>query len=382
MTVLPPAPLGLYIHLPFCAGRCPYCDFFAQPHAPALARRLVPALVQHLERLAPQAGGRRLEHVYLGGGTPSLRPAAEIASLLEAAKRLIGLAPDCEISLEANPGGLSPEKLRRLRAAGVNRLSLGVQSLHPETLAMLGRRHRPEGVVRAVTQARAAGFANLSLDLIYGLPGQTPAMAAADLRAAIVLEPDHLSYYELTLAPETPFGQRYHKGQPPLPDEDAILAMEDQALEFLETAGLMRYEVSNFARPGRTCRHNQDTWRGGDYLALGPGAHGHLRGVRWAYLPDVTAYLAGVAAGGEPLAFREELSGRQRALELVLLGLRTLEGVDLEAVARLWPGSLGPEWTGARDELVRRGWATLDETHLRPTAMGLRLADATAALFA
>ncbi len=376
------SPLGLYIHLPFCAGRCPYCDFFARPHAPALARRLVPALVRHLERLAPQAGGRLLDHVYLGGGTPSLRPAAEIAALLEAARSRIGLAPDCEVSLEANPGGLSLGKLQRLRAAGVNRLSLGVQSLRPETLALLGRRHRARDVVRAVSQARAAGFASLSLDLIYGLPGQTPALAAADLRAAIALEPDHVSYYELTLAPETPFGQRYAKGRPPLPAEDAILAMEDQALELLEAAGLERYEVSNFARPGRACRHNQDTWRGGDYLSLGPGAHGHLDGVRWAYLTDVAAYLAGVAGGGEPLAFREELSGRQRALELIMLGLRTVEGVDLAAAARVWPGVRNPEWSRAADQLVRRGWASLAEARLRPTPLGLRLADAAAALFA
>lgn len=376
------ASLGLYIHLPFCAGRCPYCDFFARPHQPALARRLVPALIRHLERLAPRAGGRRLDHVYLGGGTPSLRPAAEIAELLAAARRLIGLAPGCEITLEANPNGLSPLKLRRLRAAGVNRLSLGVQSLEPEALALLGRRHRAPDVVRAVAQARAAGFANLSLDLIYGLPGQTPPSARADLEAALALEPDHVSYYELTLAPETPFGQRYRKGQPPLPGEDAVLAMEDQALALLEAGGLKRYEVSNYARPGHECRHNQDTWRGGDYLALGPGGHAHLSGVRWAYLPDVAAYLDAVEAGGEPLAMREELSGRQRALELMLLGLRTVEGVDLAAVARLWPGSRGPEWTLAREELVRRGWAVLAGGWLRPTALGLRLADAAAALFA
>jgi oxygen-independent coproporphyrinogen-3 oxidase len=158
--------------------------------------------------------------------------------------------------------------------------------------------------------------------------------------------------------------------------------MEDQALALLEAAGLKRYEVSNFARPGRACRHNQDTWRGGDYLALGPGAHGHLSGVRWAYLPDVEAYLAGVAAGEEPLAWREELSDRQRALELIMLGLRTVEGVDLAAAARLWPGARGPEWGQAREALVRRGWANQVGSRLRPTPLGLRLADAAAGLFA
>ena len=171
-----------------------------------------------------------------------------------------------------------------LRAAGVNRLSLGAQSLDPLSLKLLGRRHSPADTRRAVAQARAAGFANLSLDIIYGLPGQSLAQAQADLHAVLELSPDHLSLYELTLSPATPFGRAFVKGRPPLPDMDEVLAMEDAALELLEANGLARYEVSNFARPGHQCRHNQDTWRGGDYLALGPGAHGHLAGGagRWS----------------------------------------------------------------------------------------------------
>lgn len=375
-------PLGLYIHLPFCAGRCPYCDFFARPYAPGPARALVPALLRHLALIAPLAGHRAFDHVYLGGGTPSLWPAAAIAELIAAAAALVGLAPDCEISLEANPGGLSATKLARLRAAGVNRLSLGAQSFSPSLLQALGRRHRPADVIRAVDQARTAGFMNLSLDLIYGLPGQGVDDARRDLIAALELTPDHLSYYELTLAPETPFGQRYQNGRPPLPGEDAILAMEDQAVELVEAAGLMRYEVSNFARPGFACRHNVDTWRGGDYLALGPGAHGHLAGARWALAADVDAYLAGVAAGAEPLAWRETLSGEQRALELAMLGLRTAAGVDLAACAALLGRPAAAAWAGPLAEIQVRGWARLAGPRLIPTALGLRLADAAAVLFA
>ncbi|MBI5524621.1 MAG: radical SAM family heme chaperone HemW [Desulfarculus sp.] len=374
-------PCGLYIHLPFCAGRCPYCDFFAQPLAPGLARVLLPALLRHLEMAAPLAGGRALGHVYLGGGTPSLLPAGIIARLIQAARQHLGLAPACEISLEANPGTLSAGKLQALKAAGVNRLSLGAQSFDPALLKLLGRRHTPQDTRRAVAQARAVGFANLSLDLIYGLPGQTLAMARGDILAALELRPDHLSLYELTLAPETPFGRAYAKGRPPLPSEDQVLAMEDAALELLEAAGLARYEVSNFARPGHECRHNQDTWRGGDYLALGPGAHGHLAGRRWAWLADVKAYVEAVRAGREPLEFSEDLTPRQRAWELIMLGLRTVEGVDLARVGALLDRDPRRMWAGPLAQLSAQGWARLEGDLLMPTPLGLRLADAAAGLF-
>lgn len=376
-----PTPLGLYIHLPFCAGRCPYCDFHAQAFAPGPARALVPALLRHLEKLAPLAGGRPLNHVYLGGGTPSLLPAGQIARLIEAARQHLGLAPDCEISLEANPGTLSAGKLQALQAAGVNRLSLGAQSLDARLLKTLGRRHTPQDTRRAWGQARAAGFANLSLDLIHGLPGQTTELARADILAALELAPDHLSLYELTLAPDTPFGRAYAKGRPPLPGEDEMLAMEDAALALLEAAGLARYEVSNFARPGHECRHNQDTWRGGDYLALGPGAHGHLAGRRWAWVAEVAAYVAAVEAGREPLEFSEDLTPRQRAWELIMLGLRTSEGVDLARVGALLGQDPRCTWAAPLAQLTGQGWARLDGQRLVPTPLGLRLADAAAALF-
>ncbi|MFH1036082.1 MAG: radical SAM family heme chaperone HemW [Pseudomonadota bacterium] len=374
-------PLGLYIHLPFCASRCPYCDFFALRHAAGPARALIPALLRHLEMIAPLAGGRLLDHVYLGGGTPSLLPAARIAQLLEGARRHVGLALGCEVSLEANPGTLSRGKLAALLAAGVNRLSLGVQSFQPGLLRALGRRHTPADTRRAVSQARAAGFSNLSLDLMYGLPGQDLALARADILAALELGPEHVSLYELTLAEHTPLGQALVKGRPPLPSEDALLAMEDQALAMLETAGLKRYEVSNFARPGRECRHNRDTWRGGDYLALGPGAHSHLAGRRWAWLPDVEAYVAGVKAGRPPLEFSEELTPAQRGLELMMLGLRTEEGVDLTRLRDLLGRDPRLAWQEPLARLLERGWARLAGGRLRPTPRGLRMADAAAAMF-
>lgn len=373
--------LGLYIHLPYCPSRCPYCDFNARPYNHDQSRRLLEALLAQVETLAPPADGRRLATVYFGGGSPAMRPARDLARLLEAINRRLGLAADAEVSLEADPGGLSPKKLQALRDAGFNRLSLGAQSFSPQMLRILGRRHGPEHIARAVGWARRAGFDNLNLDLIYALPGQDRRMARADVKAALTLAPEHVSLYELTLSPDTPFGRAYVKGEPPLPDEDQTADMEEAALELLEAAGLARYEVSNFARPGRECRHNQSTWRGGDYLALGPGAHGHLAGRRWAWRDDPEAYIRELARDGRPLAFSEDLPPRVQAAERVMLGLRTREGVDLAGLARLLGDDPRRFWSQPLAQLRERGWARLGKTHLVPTALGLRMADAAAELF-
>ncbi|MCB2227148.1 MAG: radical SAM family heme chaperone HemW [Desulfarculaceae bacterium] len=376
------AGLGLYIHLPYCPSRCPYCDFNAKAYDHGEARRLLAGLAVHLERLAPLAQGRALDTVYFGGGTPAMLPAAALAGLLRQARELIGLTPRAEVSLEANPGALSRGKLAALRAAGFNRLSLGAQSFDPELLRAMGRRHTPEDTRRAVAHARQAGFGEVNLDLIYGLPGQSEAQAAADIAAALDLRLEHLSLYELTLAPETPFGRQYRPGQAPLPGDQALAAMEAHALAALEDAGLTRYEVSNFARPGFECRHNQSTWAGGDYLALGPGAHGHLAGVRWAWLADAGAYCDALEQGEEPYAFREELSREQRALELIMLGLRTVRGVELAPLAALLGGDPRRAYPAALAELRQRGWAVIKQGRIVPTARGLAMADAAAALFA
>lgn len=374
--------LGMYLHLPFCPSRCPYCDFFSQPWNQALAGPLVRAMLLHLEREAPLAEGRNLASLYLGGGTPAMWPAHLLGRLLEAIAGSIGLEPTAEVTLEANPGALSRAKLKLLRALGVNRLSLGAQSFDDRLLGALGRRHDVAQTFRAVEAARAAGFDNLSLDLIYGLPGQTPQDLARDLEAALACRPEHLSLYELTLGPSTPFGRRYQKGKPPLPTGAEMASMEDHAYRALEQGGLIRYEVSNFAHPGRGCRHNQDVWRGGDYLALGPGAHGHLQGLRWAWLPDAAAYIAAVKIGSEPLQFQERLTPEQRALELFMLGLRTTRGVDLAEVERVLGARPVEAYGPALAGIQAQGWAVLSGDRLIPTSLGLSMADAAAELFA
>lgn len=374
--------LGLYLHLPFCPGRCPYCDFYSQVYQPGQARELIAGLARHLELAAPLAGGRALSTVYFGGGTPSMLPVSAVASLLEAIDRAVGIEAGAEVSLEANPGTLSRAKLGALRAAGFNRLSIGAQSMDPAMLEALGRRHGADDTRRAFSQARSAGFENLSLDLIYGLPHQGPASAAADIEAALALSPDHLSLYELTLGPDTIFGRRYTSRRPPLPSEDAVLAMEDAAYARLDAAGLARYEVSNFSRGGMACRHNRSTWQGGDYLALGPGAHGHLSGRRWAFVADAAAYLERLAGGEEPVNFSEVVPAGMRALELFMLGLRTTEGVDLSAVEALLGCDPRVLYEEPLKHMVQRGWADLDDQRLIPTAEGLRMADSAAWLFA
>jgi oxygen-independent coproporphyrinogen-3 oxidase len=373
--------LGLYVHLPFCPSRCPYCDFFASPFEPDKAKALLGALPGHLDCLAKMAGGRPLDTLYLGGGTPAMLPAAWLGGLLEAVRKRMVINPGAELSIEANPGALGARKLKLLRGLGLNRLSLGAQAMDPKGLKALGRRHSVQDVARTVKQARRAGFDNLSLDLIYGAPGHDNARTLESLGRALDLEPDHLSLYELTLSPHTPFGEKYQKGVAPLPDDDQLAEFEEQATGLLAGAGLMRYEVSNYARPGFECRHNQSTWRGGDYLALGPGAHGHLAGRRWAYLAGVKAYVDKLGKGEEPLEFCEELSPLERAQELVILGLRTLEGVDLDSVQGLLGRSLQEFWSGPVARLNELGLARLENRRLVPTSKGLAMADGAAELF-
>ena len=267
-------PLSLYVHMPWCVRKCPYCDFNSHS-APegAPTRRYIDALLADLDREAVFAGDRPIESIFLGGGTPSLFAPAEIARLLDAVRRCFALAPDVEITMEANPGTVECGAPAGYREAGVNRLSIGAQSFDDETLQKLGRIHGGDDVRRAVTDARLAGFDNLNIDIMHGLPGQTAEKACADLRSAAELTPTHLSWYQLTLEPNTVFHAR-----PPedLPDEETAWAIQDAGAELLCSSGFKQYEVSAWARQDLRCRHNMNYWLFGDYLAVGAGAHGKI----------------------------------------------------------------------------------------------------------
>ncbi|MEO0998453.1 MAG: radical SAM family heme chaperone HemW, partial [Pseudomonadota bacterium] len=268
-----PPPLTLYLHLPWCVQKCPYCDFNSHALRTTLPEAAyVDALLADAALAAPAVAGRSIVAVFIGGGTPSLFSASSLQRLLTSLSRDFELARDAEITLEANPGTVEHGDLAGYRAAGINRLSLGAQSFDAAALTRLGRIHGPDDIQRVVAEARAAGFDNLNLDIMYGLPRQTPAQALADVGAAIDLGPEHISHYQLTLEPNTVFYSR----PPPLPDDDTVYTMLVGASETLAQAGYSRYEVSAYARAGRDCRHNVNYWRYGDYLGLGAGAHGKL----------------------------------------------------------------------------------------------------------
>lgn len=329
-------PLSLYIHVPWCVRKCPYCDFNSHGvgrNAELPEASYLEALIADLEADLPLVAGRPLVSIFIGGGTPSLLSAGFYERLLQAVASRLALADDIEITLEANPGTLERGRFAGYRAAGINRLSLGVQSFQDAQLAALGRIHGGDDAVAAVEEARQAGFDNLNLDLMHGLPQQTPALALADLDQALSLSPEHLSWYQLTLEPNTEF----HAFPPALPVEEVLWDIQDLGHERLEAAGLERYEISAYARPGRGSRHNLNYWRFGDYLGIGAGAHGKLSapGVeglqiqrRWkSRLPE--AYLRRVNDPRGFVAGRADIEERELPLEFAMNALRLVAGVSL-----------------------------------------------------
>jgi oxygen-independent coproporphyrinogen-3 oxidase len=322
---------GLYVHIPFCRRKCPYCDFYSLPAAADALAAYPELLLRHLE------AARRSERwqgpfatVFFGGGTPSLLPPAAIGRVLAAAADLFGLAGDAEITLEANPGTVSAATLAGYRGAGVNRLSLGIQTLDPQGLRRLGRSHTAGQARAAVAQARAAGFANLGLDLIFALPGQTEAALAEEIGRFLELEPDHLSCYGLSVEEGTPFQHRHRSGELRLPDEERYAALFRLLDARLAAAGLRHYEIANYARPGRECRHNLGYWARRPYLGIGAGAHSFVAagwGERRAVPPDLECFRAALAHGRAPDETLERFDRRGAMAETLYLGLRTADGV-------------------------------------------------------
>lgn len=329
--------IGLYIHIPFCARRCPYCDFavhIGQALAPKYLHALHAELKQVLEAHFRAFPEDRIGTIFCGGGTPTSIGAPQLNTLLSIVRDHAPLDERAEITLEGNPEDASPAMFSELRASGWNRLSLGVQSLDDSVLQVLGRHHRAEDVERAVAQAQSAGWDNINLDLIYAVSGQSLESWRETLNRAVELEVAHLSCYSLTIESGTAFGLRVERGRMNEVPDDTQAAFMDEAHQVLEAGGLSRYEVSNYARVRRECRHNLGAWRGGNYLACGVGAHGHLDGHRWWNRRGVVDYIAGVESGQRHGAREGEefLAARQRLDELVLMGLRLREGFDVQQV--------------------------------------------------
>jgi oxygen-independent coproporphyrinogen-3 oxidase len=380
------APFALYVHVPWCRHVCPYCDFNVYASSEPPEAPYVEALATELATRARAAPwrGRALRSVYLGGGTPSLLAVESVARVIDAAARAFGLVPGAEVSIEANPGGLGIERLAGYRAAGVTRLSIGAQSFHPTHLRTLGRDHTVEDIAAAVGAAREAGFDNLSLDLIFGVPGGTVAEWEADLAAALALRPPHVSAYSLTYEEATPFFAWRAKGRIAPVGEDDEAAMAEATGDALEAAGLARYEISSWARPGYESRHNLAYWDGSDYLGIGAGAHSFAAtpapGQRFANERLPARYVAAVAATGTAVANEEWLTETQARAEFCFTGLRQVAGVDTAAFRERFGCDVEAAFPHVArlvaDDLVERAGG-----RLRLTARGLRFADTVAARF-
>jgi putative oxygen-independent coproporphyrinogen III oxidase len=374
MTAPPTGPLGVYVHWPFCKSKCPYCDFNSHVREGVEQARWRRALLTELEHAAREAPGRRVETMFFGGGTPSLMEPETVAALITRTKELWDSAPEIEITLEANPTSVEAGRFARLAAAGVNRVSLGVQALDAAALRFLGREHTANEALGALDVARRH-FARFSFDLIYARPGQTPEAWAAELDRALEQAGEHLSVYQLTIERGTRFFTDHARGLFDMPSEDEAAAMFELTQARLAAAGLPAYEISNHARPGAACRHNLIYWRYQDYVGVGPGAHGRFaegdakRATRRSSGPE--AWLAAVERAGHGTAESSAITGRDRVEEALMMGLRLAEGIDratFAAVAGADPvEALGEAKTAP---LVEGGFLEIDATHLRATPAG------------
>lgn len=375
-------PLSLYIHIPWCLRKCPYCDFNSHASPTDLPEKpYIQALLTNLSQELPYIWGRKLESIFIGGGTPSLFSADSIDELLCGIRTMLPFRPNIEVTLEANPGTFEQEKFKGFRQAGINRLSVGIQSFNVEHLQALGRVHNRDEALRAADIARHAGFDNFNLDLMFGLPAQSIEQALADLQQAIDLQPTHLSWYQLTLEPNTYF----YKHPPVLPEDDLIADMQFKGQELLSHSCYTQYEVSAYARPGFECRHNRNYWEFGDYVAIGAGAHGKITNpaegsiTRYHNYRQPTEYMQQVRRG-MARSGQQVLTEADVVFEFMLNALRLHDGFAL---------ALFPERTGLAvsqlqaglDKAVQHGFLTVENEYVRPTPTGWQFLNKVIQLF-
>ena len=372
-------PLGLYIHLPCCERKCPYCDFNSHETRDLPEAQYIDALLQDLDADIPQLHQREVATLFIGGGTPSLFSAPGIARLLKELGNRIALSPTLEATMEANPGSAEADKFAAFRAAGINRLSLGIQSFQDEQLQALGRVHNSEQAHAAIDFARAAGFDSFNIDLMHGLPGQGIESADADLRTALSYQPAHLSWYQLTIEPNTVF----HKRPPSLPVEDMLADIQDDGEHLLISNGLQQYEVSAYSQPGFECRHNRNYWSFGDYLGIGAGAHvkitapdGSIQRTAKRRQPgDYMSSAAGAFTASTRVLTRDEIPG-----EFMLNALRLNQGFTIS----LFESRTGLPISSIQtqlEQLIDRGLLEQVESTIRTTALGRRFLDSVVAEF-
>jgi oxygen-independent coproporphyrinogen-3 oxidase len=352
-------PVAVYVHIPFCPSKCGYCDF----NSYAMSGEIIPRTIEaiNLEILRSPHAGRPAKSIYFGGGTPTFVPPDDLVRLLVSVLRTHPPVENCEISCESNPGTADAAKFELMRRAGFNRLSIGAQSFDRQELASLDRVHSPEDVHRAFALARDAGFDNVNLDLMFGLPNQTVGGWKTNLETALALEPEHLSLYCLTIEPNTRFYRLHRRGLLPLPPDDVQREMYELTIDLVEQNGYYGYEISNFSRPGYECRHNLAYWRGEEYVAYGPGAVERVGNLRWTHIKHPERYCQAMEEGLPLACESEELDEEMLRFERIMLGLRTAEGLPVTSDRNLFDRA---------KPLIERGWLETAHGTLRLTREG------------
>ncbi|MEP0765063.1 MAG: radical SAM family heme chaperone HemW [Fimbriimonadia bacterium] len=364
--------LAVYVHTPFCPSKCPYCDFNSYARPEEEHETFTRACELEIRR--SEMRGARVGTVFFGGGTPTFLSVERLERLFSALTSTFDITTEAEITAEANPGTVDAERFTALRAMGFNRISIGAQSFHDHELRTLGRVHSSSEISRAVCAARRAGFGNLSLDLMYALPGQTLGRWIESVKAALAFEPEHLSLYCLTIEPGTRFAALDRHGLLDLPDEDVQIAMQEEAERLCAAAGLRRYEISNYAKPGRECEHNLSYWRNEPYAGFGPGAVSYLDGERRKNLRSPARYAAAVLQARDHVEEREKVGEDLWLAETLMVGLRVIEGVPFERLESRVPDSRA-RLASALNDLKEKGWVEVDECSVRLTREGLKFHD-------
>ena len=364
---------GIYIHIPFCKQACYYCDFHFSTHQETRTE-LVQAILKELKLQQDYLKGEVIQTIYFGGGTPSVLDAGELQSILDSIRSLHQVAERAEITLEANPDDLNFSKLKELSALGINRLSIGIQSFHPEVLTFLNRVHDAPGAIKSFQHAREAGFSNISIDLIYGIPDETENQWTEDIRQAIALQPDHISCYSLTIEPKTVFGKWSATGKLKPVDDDVAARHLEILMDQLEQNGFEHYEISNFARPGFQSRHNSSYWRQEKYLGIGPSAHSYNGTSRQYNIHNNNLYIKSLKNDAIPFE-REELSAEDLINEYILTTLRTNWGTDLKRIKQDFGYDLLNKNAEYLSKIFSDRLAVLENDVLRLTRAGKLLAD-------
>ncbi len=366
--------LSLYVHIPFCVGKCHYCGFYSTRYSPDLADRFLEALELDLSRYRESFGSHQVGSVYIGGGTPSVLSPSQLRKALSSI-RSFRLAPGAEWTIEANPGSLAEHHLREARDAGVNRASLGVQSFADEVLQFLGRPHSVKDAVDAFRMVRKAGFRNIGIDLIYGIPGQSIGHWNEALSRAVALGPEHISTYGLSMDEGSRFSALARSGEFRPSGDEAAARQYERAQEVLTQAGYEQYEISNFSLPGFSCRHNENYWARGEYLGLGPGAWSCFQDHRYQIVPDVQEYCGRVERGESVIEQEDIVSIEQAADETLMLSLRTAAGLDLMDYEKRFGTAVSDQLRSRASRCNGKGLVELTDERLRLTAKGFLLSN-------